>query len=250
MFLGIALAHGGCALPRAGVDLNAAVQPASIRTEVIGRSVQGRIIECLTIGEGPMTVMFIATIHGDESAGTPLLDRLAREASAKPAPAWMRDRTLVIVPLANPDGFAAHRRGNANGVDLNRNFPASSFTSKRRHGRAAALGTRIGRACTQPFSRFHRSALFRFISPWHASITTATVAALANAMAAAIDPAYRLRVNKLGGLAAGSLGSFAGEDLDIPIITVEFSGNRASTGCGHLVDCAYGPMLIAAVSYE
>ena len=50
--------------------------------------------------------MFIATIHGDEPAGTPLVQRLLNEAQTIPAPEWMRDRQLIIIPIANPDGYA------------------------------------------------------------------------------------------------------------------------------------------------
>ena len=30
---------------------------------------------------------------------------------------------LHILPSMNPDGFSLRRRGNANGIDLNRDFP-------------------------------------------------------------------------------------------------------------------------------
>ena len=54
---------------------------------------------------------------------------------------------VVITPVANPDGFAENVRHNANGVDLNRNFPASNFdaevktvyTLKARKGDAATV---------------------------------------------------------------------------------------------------------------
>ena len=35
----------------------------------------------------------------------------------------------------NPDGRVLERRGNANGVDLNRNFPARTFKASARYGR-------------------------------------------------------------------------------------------------------------------
>lgn len=39
------------------------------------------------------------------------------------AAAIVRGEHVFLVPTMNPDGFAARRRGNARGVDLNRNFP-------------------------------------------------------------------------------------------------------------------------------
>jgi protein MpaA len=46
--------------------------------------------------------------------------RIARRLIAAGAPGGAE---LVVVPTINPDGVAAHTRGNADGVDLNRNFP-------------------------------------------------------------------------------------------------------------------------------
>ncbi|MBW8036697.1 MAG: murein peptide amidase A, partial [Planctomycetes bacterium] len=48
-------------------------------TGVIGRSVEGRDIACGVYGDGHDVVLIIATIHGDENAGTPIVVRLKRE---------------------------------------------------------------------------------------------------------------------------------------------------------------------------
>jgi Response regulators consisting of a CheY-like receiver domain and a winged-helix DNA-binding domain len=57
-----------------------------------------------------------STIHGDESAGTAIARRLASGAPPPRAMLWM-------IKDVNPDGVAAGTRQNADGVDLNRNFP-------------------------------------------------------------------------------------------------------------------------------
>jgi len=43
-----------------------------------------------------------------------------------------KDKCIVIAPLLNPDGFLASSptRVNANGVDLNRNFPTKDWQAK------------------------------------------------------------------------------------------------------------------------
>ena len=89
-----------------------------------GRSVAGRLIEAEVYGTGGSTVLILATIHGNEAVGTPLLRKLSAFLSEHPEVA--ANRRIVLVPVANPDGMAANRRTNANGVDLNRNFPASN----------------------------------------------------------------------------------------------------------------------------
>jgi murein peptide amidase A len=85
---------------------------------VIGRSVQGRAI--LLVRRGPsdadVRMLVFGDIHGTETAGM----RIARGLLARGAP---QGAELLVVPTINPDGVAARTRGNAHGVDLNRNFP-------------------------------------------------------------------------------------------------------------------------------
>ena len=60
-------------------------------------------------------MLVVGCIHGNESAGIAIARALERE-----SPSGIR---LLIVPVLNPDGVASGQRGNAHGVDLNRNFP-------------------------------------------------------------------------------------------------------------------------------
>jgi protein MpaA len=85
-------------------------------TVVLGRSLDGRAITATEVGDPAGTrVLVIGCIHGNETGGIPVARALARL-----APAGI---DLWIVPVLNPDGRAAGTRGNAHGVDLNRNFP-------------------------------------------------------------------------------------------------------------------------------
>jgi protein MpaA len=61
-------------------------------------------------------VLIVGSIHGNEVAGDQIAAALQTAVPQSNADVW-------IVQQLNPDGAAAHTRQNADGVDLNRNFP-------------------------------------------------------------------------------------------------------------------------------
>jgi protein MpaA len=101
--------------------LLACLFPAVARADerrTIGYSVEGRPIVLFrdSAPDPTLKVLVVGDIHGNEPAGMQITRRLI--AGRPPA------RTdLLAVPTINPDGLAARTRGNAHGVDLNRNFP-------------------------------------------------------------------------------------------------------------------------------
>ncbi|MFN8847693.1 MAG: DUF2817 domain-containing protein [Bdellovibrionales bacterium] len=67
-------------------------------------------------------ILVFSLIHGDEKgAGALARYWLERLTDIDPRNDWR------IVPVLNPDGFKANTRVNANGVDLNRNFPTQDW---------------------------------------------------------------------------------------------------------------------------
>lgn len=114
----------GCTTPaghvrRAGVRRRHAATVAStpVRHVVLGRSVRGRPIRAVELGDRrlPVSLLVVGVIHGNEPAGI----RVARLIEARP-PAG--EHVWVVEDL-NPDGVAADTRANAQRVDLNRDFP-------------------------------------------------------------------------------------------------------------------------------
>jgi protein MpaA len=86
------------------------------RIERLGRSVEGRPIAVVRIGDraAARKVLVVGTVHGDEPAGRAVVDVLRRRAAP-------RGVELLLVRDLNPDGLRRHTRQNARGVDLNRN---------------------------------------------------------------------------------------------------------------------------------
>ena len=69
-------------------------------------------------------LLVMAGIHGEEPETTFLLSRVLR-AFDEPFD------SIAFILCANPDGVALGTRGNANGVDLNRNFKTQNFSTEK-----------------------------------------------------------------------------------------------------------------------
>jgi predicted deacylase len=70
-----------------------------------------------TINSQPSTRLYISTgIHGDEPAGPLAALKLIQENR------WPENAEIFLVPCLNPDGFVLNMRGNADGIDLNRDY--------------------------------------------------------------------------------------------------------------------------------
>jgi murein peptide amidase A len=100
---------------------------------VIGYSVQGTPIEHYAFGQGERQFLIVAGIHGGyEGNTTDLANQMVVHLSEHPE-IVPSDATLFIIPNMNPDGAARGRnvdgRTNANGVDLNRNFPSRNWVA-------------------------------------------------------------------------------------------------------------------------
>ncbi|MEX0758551.1 MAG: carboxypeptidase family protein, partial [Tistlia sp.] len=90
----------------------------------LGRTLEGRPLDLLSVGQGPKPGWVIARQHPGETMASwcveGLLERLLDPQDAV-SRALLQRATLHLVPLMNPDGAAAgHIRSNAAGTDLNR----------------------------------------------------------------------------------------------------------------------------------
>ncbi len=84
-----------------------------------GRSALGAPLEVWR-PSGRCRMLVFAAIHGEESETTLALSRALRQLT-EPSP------HCAVVLAANPDGLLRGTRGNARGVELNRNFPTGDW---------------------------------------------------------------------------------------------------------------------------
>nr|WP_294846749.1 M14-type cytosolic carboxypeptidase [uncultured Sphingomonas sp.] len=94
----------------------------------LGKSLDGRDIDCLSIGEGDTTVWLYARQHPGESMAEWWMEGALEKLTDPDDPVarvLRRDCTFHVVPNMNPDGsFRGHLRTNAVGVNLNREWHA------------------------------------------------------------------------------------------------------------------------------
>lgn len=196
--------------------------PVAVREYVIGLSRENRPIIAYEFGRIASPTLIIAAIHGDERIAAELADRLIadlRELDERDAPGG-----VIVIPRLNPDGLARGTRGNATGVDLNRNFPATNW--RRTSPRSATFGG------ASPMSEPETVALVKLLEARQPrqliSIHAMHRGACNNfdgpgkALAELLNRHNRYPVlASIGYPTPGSLGSFAGHDRQIPMVTLE-----------------------------
>jgi Zinc carboxypeptidase len=98
--------------------------PDLFEMEKAGESVEGRSINHVRVGRGPLGVLLWSQMHGDESTATSALFdlfefiRLHRDQEV--VRGILANLTLHVIPMLNPDGAERFQRRNAQSIDVNR----------------------------------------------------------------------------------------------------------------------------------
>jgi len=238
------LTLAGCVKPTSYPELTAEPYPSSLvlpaQQRVGGRSVENRLVIYLVLGQGPDTTFILSTIHGDESTGTPLVQKLAEYLQQNPD--LLRGRKAVLLPVANPDGMARNSHFNANGIDLNRNFAAANRLNNKESG-PVALSEPEARTINRIIQQYNPDRIVSIHQPLACIDYDGPGVNLAIQMALYCD----LPIKRLGAK-SGSLGSYAGVNLGIPIITFEMFETDSKLDSEALWK-KYEKSLIAAIVY-
>ena len=184
-----------------------------------GISLQGRPIRVRTLGHGPRRVLFIGGIHGDEAEGAYATSQLPAAFAASGLGDVV---TLTILEDANPDGRANRTRDNVNGVDLNRNFPATNFDPSNVSSGGSPVSQPESRAVVDTIEHTVPQ-LIMIVHSW-TDQQFINFDGPARAIAERFSATSEIPVmdSSLIPPTPGSLGSYAGRDRRIPVLTIEF----------------------------
>lgn len=195
---------------------------------ILGRSVQERPIQGIFFGpEMPerLDTLLVGAFHGDEGISVEILKRLADRWCAglffREVPDF-RTKPALIIPVLNPDGLAARTRVNANGVDLNRNYPTPDWQEENAgtpyYSGPSAASEPETRIMASLIERYQPAKIISVHSPYRVINFDGPAQALAGAVAA--ESGYSV-VESIGYPTPGSFGTYAGVLRNIPVITLE-----------------------------
>ncbi|WP_459209375.1 M14 family zinc carboxypeptidase [Aquimarina rhabdastrellae] len=96
--------------------------------EELGFSENNRPIHLIKIGSGKKKLLFWSQMHGNESTTTKALFDFINylKEDNNTIKQILRECTLYMIPILNPDGAVAYTRSNYNDIDLNRDAQACS----------------------------------------------------------------------------------------------------------------------------
>ena len=158
------------------------------------------------------SVLVIGCFHGDEPQGKYLAEEYIKENP---------DTLLMFIPCLNESGVKLHRRGNKNGVDLNRNFPASNWVLSDRDeyfGGESPASEEETRFVIDIVKKF----LPKLVLTLHAPYKTVNYDGNAREAAEKISEITGYPVtDSIGYPTPGSFGTWAGLEKNIPVITLE-----------------------------
>ncbi len=162
-------------------------------------------------------VLILGGVHGDEIEGVAcargLLDVFLQNYSYQ--------MQLTLIPEMNPEGVLLKTRGNANGVDLNRNLPTKDWSSiaatPRYHPGPSPLSENENKALLEELKNLPQ--LIVSLHSWN-PVLNINGDCLPEAEVLARHTSYPIEAD-IGYPTPGSLGTYSGIERQIPTLTYE-----------------------------
>ncbi|HYD62965.1 MAG TPA: M14 family murein peptide amidase A [Noviherbaspirillum sp.] len=171
----------------------------------------------------PVRVLLLGGIHGDELTAAAIVFQWMQWLQTPAAQSFH----WRVAPVVNPDGLLAAKpqRVNANGVDLNRNFPTPGWEQDAKSYWTKTTGSDPRRfpgqsPLSEPESRWLNAEMERFRP--HVIISVHAPFGVLDFDGPAKPPRRfgRLYYSRVG-VYPGSLGNYGGMHKNVPVITIE-----------------------------
>lgn len=170
-------------------------------------------------------VLLMGGIHGDEPLGVLLAQKtleFLRESKSQQVP-W------ALIPVLNVDGYKSNTRVNGRGVDLNRNYPAKSWSpefEKDRYNPGPSPGSEPEIQAVVRLIQELKPRLLIHCHSWKPMIVCAGETGMRDAEKLARSSGYEV-VPEIGYPTPGSLSQYGWFDNKIPVICIEESDDAS-----------------------
>ena len=178
----------------------------------MNKSILTKLGNKIELIDGKGKTLIIGVFHGDEPQGKYLIDEYLKINNAE----W-----LLFIPCLNPDGLQLGKRTNANGVDLNRNFPTKNWelTEKNEFFGGMRAGSEIEtQFLTDTISEFKPELILTLHAPYKVVNYDGPAKEISEKISQIIN--YPVEAS-IGYPTPGSFGTYAGIERQIPTITLE-----------------------------
>lgn len=168
-------------------------------------------------------ILFIGGVHGDEPEGVRLAEELLAWLKKEEASKSEKIHPWLLIPCINPDGYSQNQRTNANGVDLNRNFPCrdwSSETKAPRYYPGPSPGSEKEVQALVKLIEDEKPQLIVHFHSWEPCVVYTGLPGKKAAETLATGTGYECRED-IGYPTPGSLGQYGWIEHQIPVICIE-----------------------------
>lgn len=207
------------------IELENLCKHAQLQTQCVSN--QGRPIFHFDFSgeKSQSSILVFALTHGDErESGTIALRWMQRLNELKPRNRWR------IVPVLNPDGLEAKTRVNANGVDINRNFPSKDWEKEaianwEKHGKKDPRKNPGLKAASEKETLCAMDQITEFRPDFIVSVHTPYGVLDFDGPKVTFPDFKHLPWVSLGTY-SGSLGRYMWKDQNVPVLTIELKDEK------------------------
>jgi len=197
------------------------LRSSGLAWDVFDVSEKGNNIYVLELGTGGNTTLIFGAFHGDEQTGFHLVTQLAETLEAKPE-LMNKNARVILVPVLNPDGMLMRTRTNANGVDINRNFPtqnwSAEYSKKRYFPGSKPASEKETRVAMKMIEQYQPDKIISI----HDDLRMNNINGPARQLGELLEKYNKYPVTEdVGYPTPGSFGNYGGLEKNIPLVTLE-----------------------------